>query len=246
MKKILLICVLFAVTAAIYAQEAKSKSIEPTKIMSVQETNQVNGTAQPVMKNGKPYSQWVAEQEALNKHKEVKRVITKPMSDIVATNTGGIHPAPAKPQPAIPNNGSETIVTPEPVKSDVVEAKVNPAVQPAAARPASDALLNHFGNGQVIEAPQPAAAEPGSFKSAVANGQVVAPAKAVTPTRSAAEIENAKQQQQTAKAKVAKDKEVTAAASTAPELKVEITTDAPASVAPAAKPPVAPPAGKQE
>ncbi len=246
MKKVLFILVAIAGVASVHAQEGKSKSLEPGKSLTVQEANQLNGNAQPVMKNGKPYAQWVAEEKAKKKAEPAPAAVSE--QQMVSINAAAAKPAPAKPQVigAKPYSGYKE-PAPDNKKVVVTEEALVKAEQPAAPRPATDALLNHFGTGQVIEAPKPAASEPGSFQAAVANKQVITPAKAVTPSRSAAEIENAKQQQQqTAGAKVAKDKEAAAASSTVPELKVETTTDAPAPAAPAAKPPVAPPAGKQE
>ncbi len=249
MKKILLICVLFAFTAAIYAQEGKSKSIEPSKIMSVQESNLVNGTAQPVMKNGKPYAQWVAEEKA--KRKADPGTVVSAQEQLIAMNAADAKPAPEKVQPAQPQRDNDGYTRPAPVQSAVVDASTQQAAQQLAARPATDALLSHFGTGQIILQEQPAAADPGSFtamQAASANKPASPAAKPAAPRRSAEEIEKARQNQQqgSAKNKTAPGKETAAAASTAPELKVEIVTDNPPVSAPAAKPPVTPPAGKQE
>ena len=66
MKKLILTVILGAFTASLVnAQQNKSASPEPVKSLSIQESNSLNGKSEPIMSDGKPYSQWVAEQKAL-------------------------------------------------------------------------------------------------------------------------------------------------------------------------------------
>ncbi len=75
-------------TGAVIAQD-------PAKSLSVQEAKQLNGAAQPTMKDGKPYSQWVAEERAKKQAQQNKVAGTQHL-DIVAINATDARPAPAK------------------------------------------------------------------------------------------------------------------------------------------------------
>ena len=62
MKKFLI--TVFVVAAGLPVLAQQNSSSTPSNSMTVAEANRANGTAQPVMKDGKPYSQWVAEEKA--------------------------------------------------------------------------------------------------------------------------------------------------------------------------------------
>lgn len=62
MKKLLIIVFVVAAGVPVLAQQSTSST--PSNSMTVAEANRANGTVQPVMKDGKPYSQWVAEEKA--------------------------------------------------------------------------------------------------------------------------------------------------------------------------------------
>ena len=64
MKKILIVLAFFTgIVTSVHSQN-KNNSLDPNSSLSIHEVNKANGTAQPVMKDGKTYLQWVSEQKA--------------------------------------------------------------------------------------------------------------------------------------------------------------------------------------
>jgi len=81
MKKIILLSiVVFGSAMMLQAQTSPSSNV---RTMSVEEANKLNGVAQPTI-NGKPYSQYKAEQDALKQQQNNKKIALP--SDIVALN----------------------------------------------------------------------------------------------------------------------------------------------------------------
>ena len=74
MKKIILFIVVASFGDFVSAQET------PTKHLSIAESNKLNGTPKEPTINGKPYSQYKAEQEALKKQQETKGIAAKTTS----------------------------------------------------------------------------------------------------------------------------------------------------------------------
>jgi hypothetical protein len=139
MKKIILIALGCFILYSVEAQNA-SQTTE-SKAMSVSEANRLNGTAEPTI-NGKPYSVYKAEQNAL-KAQQANRMITRtagvdPMNSTVssgqnkpAVQQGNIlkgdetkEPAPViKPAPVV---AKQEVITEAPVV-DLGSGNVNPA-----------------------------------------------------------------------------------------------------------------------
>ena len=118
MKKKLLILVAFTGVVAISsAQQGSGNSITPAKSLSVEEANKLNGNAQPTMKDGKPYSQWVAEERAKKQAQQNKVGGTQHL-DIVAINATDARPAPAKVEPAEKKSENDNNIKPVQGKAD--------------------------------------------------------------------------------------------------------------------------------
>lgn len=126
MKKISIVfSALFFVCLNSYSQSSLGTS---GKTMTVEEANKLNGVAQPTI-NGKPYSQYKAEQDALKQQQNKKKTVVS--SDIKTVNAADGKSVPAKLQPVEikPDNGylkPEAIV---PVtKTEVKGTSVKPQV----------------------------------------------------------------------------------------------------------------------
>lgn len=102
-------------SSASFSQESPRSA---AKVMTASEANALNGTAQPTI-NGKPYSQYKAEQEALQRAREQKKA-TVP-SDMVTVQPGDIKQAQPKVAPTGSGNPENPVVKPN-VESAVVKA----------------------------------------------------------------------------------------------------------------------------
>lgn len=141
MKKLLI--TVFAALAGLPVLAQQNSSSTPAKSLSVAEANQLNGTAQPKMANGKSYAQWVAEEKA--KNLAAAKSITQDFSNTVVTKTAVAEPQTTPAIKKVNNQGitdhQETLkvnppaVTTQPEKTaTTAESKV---VIPAAAKGSS-------------------------------------------------------------------------------------------------------------
>ena len=130
-KKILIFAAFIGTVAVSSAQQGSGNSIIPTKSLTVQEANQLNGNARPIMKDGKLYSQWVAEERA-KKQAQQKNVAGVQNPGIVSINAFDGKPAPAKAQPDDIKSENDNNLKPVIQKADAsitkTEATPNPEV----------------------------------------------------------------------------------------------------------------------
>lgn len=184
MKKIIGVLVLMSVWYL-----ALGQTNSPTgnaKYLTTEESKKYNANGETMI-NGKPYSQYKAEQEALKKQKQAQQS-AQPVKDasVVMIKSSEIVPAPAKAEPAKKRSDDEGYeVKPASPASETVAVQPSPkgtSTNPEASRPASAAMLNHLSNDPLTEA-----SKSGSIKPE--------PAKAPVRKRTAAEIEKANQQQ---------------------------------------------------
>lgn len=183
MKKIFAITFVWVLGLQVYAQNAADPSAN-AKQLTVAEANKLNGTAQPTI-NGKPYSQYKAEQEALKKQKQAGQSAPVQDASVVMIKPSDVKPAPVKAEPAQKRRDDETIDRKPAVTSSETVA-VQPSVKgssgnPEANKPVSIARPDNLSNG-----PEADPSKPGSIKPE--------PAKAPVQKRTAAEIEKANQQ----------------------------------------------------
>lgn len=238
MKKIILTgIVAFCGVSAAFSQDA-SGAPAGTKVMTVAEANRLNGVAQPTI-NGRPYSQYKAEQDALKQQKEA--ALAKRNSN--GNNDGVQSEKTVQPQRNLNVQGSS--VEPE-VKPDAV------VVNKEEAKPVAKETTqpSPFPLGAVAK-PAPVLEQAISIKGTSMDPEAMpvqtVPAKPAG--RTPAEIEKAKQQTEQNKVQPAAGKDIAAAQSaTTPEIKVvQADGDPVASKAAEVKPPVAPSSdGKQE
>lgn len=185
MKRIFGIVLVWAFSSQINAQTSPDPA-GSSKVLTVAEANALNGTAMPTI-NGKPYSQYKAEQEALKRQKQAQQP-AQPVQDasVTVVRSSGVVPAPAKAEPVQKTSDNETIdIKPAVTSSEIVA--VQPSVKgtsadPEANKPVSIARPDNLSNG-----PEADPSKPGSIKPE--------PAKAPVQKRTAAEIEKANQQQ---------------------------------------------------
>lgn len=138
MKKTILIIIAISGATGVIGQESKNSPIEPGKSLTVAEANALNGTAQPVMKNGRTYSQWVAEEKA-------KRVIVpgkangSTQADVVGIKASDARPAPSRVETTAPAGDQKDNKIPVPAVTD--KAIVANSSAPAKAQPEVPAQL---------------------------------------------------------------------------------------------------------
>lgn len=89
MKKLIIVLAFFTGIVSFVNAQNRTNSLDPTSSISVQEVNKANGTAQPVMKDGKTYLQWVSEQKAkqlsaINTDKKI--AISVPVQNRIASD----------------------------------------------------------------------------------------------------------------------------------------------------------------
>ena len=91
----------------------------PSKSLTVEEANRLNGVAQPTI-NGKPYSQYKAEQDALKKQMEANKIAAAQNRnlDVVTVNPSDARPAPAKVEPAEKKSENDNNIKPVQGKAD--------------------------------------------------------------------------------------------------------------------------------
>jgi hypothetical protein len=129
MKKILFIA-LFGLAIS-QAKAQTSPGAAGLKTMSIEEAIKLNGPANPTF-NGKPYSQYKAEQEALNQRQNTQTKVVSPLANNNATNSNGNTPA-VNTKPAVDQkqSGQSSTLTPPVVKEVPAIQETKPAVQPA-------------------------------------------------------------------------------------------------------------------
>jgi hypothetical protein len=113
-KSLILIMLFSVITFISNAQSSSQKQIEPTKSLTVEEVNRTSGIPNPTI-NGKPYSQYKAEQDALKKEREAKLIAAKTNNADAATIT-------------VTNTASKTNVAPATKETNKVSDDENPVV----------------------------------------------------------------------------------------------------------------------
>ncbi len=93
MKKIFLIVLVVFITTASFAQ-TENKAV---RSMTTAEANRLNGTVEPTI-NGKPYSQYAAEQRALKQQNVNRQITNVPASDPTSSSTTYKSATPVQPQ----------------------------------------------------------------------------------------------------------------------------------------------------
>lgn len=203
MKKFFLSLIIgLLVNATLYSQTA---SPEPAaNVMSIEQAKALSGHKEPMI-NGKPYSQYKAEQEALKQQRERQQQSASEAS-AVALKPGQAKPAAVQ-QTSVPKFENDGY-TPAPAKpqAEVVVAKAEQpkpkAATPDLANPA--ALTSVRGNAPSNNAAIPAAGDAGhNVPAGAQNGVVISGVNKSIPAqpkeqRSPAEIEKAKQIQEAA------------------------------------------------
>lgn len=125
MKKILLILIVFLNACLVQAQQGQTFGAT-AKVLSVDEVNKLNGTPQTTI-NGKPYSQYKAEQAALQQQQAANNKMATPIGNNI-TNSNGKAPV-MNSVPAIDPNQSKQSTT------------ITPAAKPISAVPATKAAV---------------------------------------------------------------------------------------------------------
>ena len=233
MKKFII--TVFVVAAGLPMLAQQNNSSTPSNSMTVAEANRANGTAQPVMKDGKPYSQWVAEEKAkMNAAAVQEKNLAKRNSN---GNNDGVQPEKAvQPQRNLNVQGSS--VEPE-VKPDAAVVK-NEEPKPVVKETAQPTPFPIGATAKPAPVVEQAISVKGTSMDPDAMPVQAEPAKPAG--RTPAEIEKAKQQTEQNKVQPAAGKDVAAAQSAKlPEVKVvQADGDPAASKAAEVKPPVAP------
>jgi hypothetical protein len=185
MKKITLVLGCLLSISLSYAQQQTTSAYGAGgKVMTAEEANKLNGTPQTTI-NGKPYSQYKAEQEAL-KQKSAFATNQKYGSVLGATTNW---PA-AKPEQKSGKPETMPLQETKPVVTDLAKEPV--AEKTAETSTFDPWAISHLGNGQIIAKEQEKPVEPNSFLGMQASGQKPVIQKK-TPGRTAEEIEKAKQ-----------------------------------------------------
>jgi hypothetical protein len=114
----------------VYSQNSPD-ALVGTKQMSVADANKLNGIAQPAI-NGKPYSQFKAEQEALKKQREAKLIAAKTnhpdATTVFVTNTESktnVTPA-SKVKNPVPDDENPVVPAKQQAQQPVTKQEVKP------------------------------------------------------------------------------------------------------------------------
>jgi len=215
MKKIIITSIAVLVSAMI-VQAQTSPGTPAMRTMTAEEANRANGTAQPTI-NGKPYSQYKAEQDALKQKQPVNNTnqqapAANPFGSGASTNTM------ASTDPSVKQSQANVKVTeaakPSAVDGDptapsenykgdatktIAKKDVKP-VEKAAVVDMGFVPQRQFGDGTIIPTPASATVvDPNSFlakQAAAANGNVAPTNNATPASRTATEIEKAKKNEE--------------------------------------------------
>jgi hypothetical protein len=181
MKKVTLFLIaLIAASVTGFAQT----TIGNAKVLSVEEANKLNGVAQPTI-NGKPYSQYKAEQEQLKKQEAAKQTqyiatVQAPGSRAAGNNTNAaVTMDPSSKQS--PSNVVNETRTADPAAAELnhgapVAEKNAIAVKEEKKPEANTASgfdpwsLSQIGKGEIIQKQKPDAVDPNSFLGMQASG----------------------------------------------------------------------------
>ncbi len=194
MKKIFLIALVVLITTASFAQ-TENKAV---RTMTTEEANRLNGTVEPTI-NGKPYSQYAAEQRALKQQNVNRQITNVPASDPTSSNT--------------------TYRSTTPVKPEVNQLKGNETTEPASMINTQPALVDKTTQVQLTDEQKAAQLE--MIRSTSVRG-VTEPAPAKTqpagtnPVRTPAELEKLKADQEAAEKKSVKPAVENKGATTSP------------------------------
>ncbi len=167
MKKIFLLALTGATLFQVNAQNAPGTT--NVKVMTVAEVNALNGTANPTI-NGKPYSQFKAEQDALKQQSPAAKMISQHYISPMGATENYVKPAEAT-KPAGARDLKETAVAPA---SNLTVKKDAQTEKPAAT---SVNTTVHSGPGTYADASRnaqrPAVTQDPSDKQSPSNNTVV-------------------------------------------------------------------------
>lgn len=216
MKKILITGICFLLLSNAYSQNSNTQAAgSPT--MTIAEANRLNGVAQPTI-NGKPYSQYKAEQDALKQQQSAGQNVARRNGN----NDGATTAAVAKPKPDLSAQGSSSVeppITDTKPAADIVSGNTKEEKQAKWELPAALKGSSMDRSAKPVVAPAPTVADTPAQNSSNTVSVNAAPAQ-TTPVRTAAEIEKAKQNEES-KVQPAKTDEVkNGAVQPAVELKV--------------------------